>query len=67
MQTFTEVDFYKAIQNLLYRVINITEQQVPVEQDGKIAYPIDNGEMAAVKNDVESLERALVILKNNNS
>lgn len=65
--TFTEVDFYKAIQNLLYQAIDITEKQYPqVQENGQVAYPVGDGGMKEVKNDIRSLERALTILKQQN-
>jgi len=66
MDTFTEVDFYKSIVNLLYKAINIAEQNVPVIDDGKLAYPVDDGGMKYVMEDIGHLERALAILKQDN-
>lgn len=66
--TFTEVDFYKAIQNLLYQVIDITEGQYPqVQENGQLAYPVGDGGLKEVNDDIRSLNRALVILKQQNS
>lgn len=65
---FTEIDFLKAIQNLLYQAIDITEKQYPqVQENGQIAYPVGDGGMKEVKDDIKSLERALAILKQQNS
>jgi len=68
MHTFTEVDFYKSINNLLYKAIEIKELTAPRDMgDGKIGYAVDDGGMKQVMDDIKSLEKALAILKQDNS
>lgn len=68
IDTFTEIDFYKAKENLLYKVIQITRNQVPhVNGKGEVSYPVDDGGLAKVHGDINCLERALSILKQQNS
>ena len=68
MIQFTEVDFYKSKENILYKVIQITKTQIPhVNNKGQVSYPVDDGGLAKAYGDISSLERALAILKQDNS
>lgn len=66
MNQFTEVDFYKSMLNLQKGATEIAKKQAPVEHEGKIAYPTDDGGMERTLNDIKALERALQILKQDN-
>ncbi len=68
MEQFTEVDFYKSMLNLQVRATEIATDNCPKDMgDGKIGYPVDDGGMDKVLSDIKSLERALAILKQDNS
>jgi len=67
MDKFTEVDFYKSMLNLQAKATEIAKNQVPVERDGKISYPVGDGGMSDTLNDISALERALQILKQDNA
>lgn len=64
---FTEVDFYKSMLNIQVLITELTKKQCPVEQNGKLAYPVDDGGISKAENDIKSLKRALAILKQDNS
>lgn len=64
---FTEVDFYKSMFNLQVRLTQIAKDNYPHLVDGKLAYPVDCQEGIQVESDIKSLQRALLILKQDNS
>lgn len=65
MEQYTEVDFYKAMFNLQVRATEIAINNRPVEHDGEIGYPVDDGGMQDVIDKINHLEKALAILKSN--
>ncbi len=67
MTQFSEVDFYKSMLNLQVKATEIATKQVPVEHDGKIGYPVGDGGMDETMGDIKCLQRALAILKQDNS
>ncbi len=67
MDQFTEVDFYKAMLNLQVRATEIAVNNVPIETENGLAYPVSDGGMKLVMDDINSLERALAILKQQNN
>lgn len=66
MTQFTELDFYKSMLNLQYKATEIAKDNCPKIIDGKIAYPASDGGMDKVKKDIQCLENALRILKEDN-
>lgn len=66
MEQYTELDFYKSMFNLQRRATQVAKDNYPQLVNAQLAYPVEDS-MPIILSDIKSLERALAILKQDNS